>query len=575
MSMRMTKVQHKKLDRIQEQVNSKLLPKSVQGHIDLARQGDLDRNNLFKSYERMTARGSRIARSTLLMKLESLVPRSMQAHTPADPSIVYQDTPDMPVDPEREPPDAEELPKTIKAMARDIDRPQDTEPLKIIKTMLGDLGFTPATAGYRRAFELASVHVARSLAFKYIRTKRRSRHAPFPIPPMPASKEFARSLAADLATTTELIEQWQDWDGWPMVLIDIFTVILADGVFDGHVPNLPIRRKAEIALKAQWFEELKAWGMEYSDTVDASDDVGSYDVARSAWRLYYRQKEDEDARRKIAAEYSRLDKSVRGEMEVNGHAVRRFYLDMLELHREGQYLMGDEFMELITPYVRYDSVKELMQMFDRRDVPQDVNRIMAKNIIAWHAFSPQGFAGWLAGRVSEYKRDVKRDLNAFCLTRLGFTRGQVGRDGRAPEALVTKLMGMSKQGADLTKLIQTINRRFPGAISKDVAGLIKSAGKKAAKPEPKQAEGGSFALTSPTRASIKKPNKRKASKKKSPPKAKPGGGGKRVRADKAQMSMDFGSKAFVGAGGVNRLFGLRSQSALPGASFMLLQPKII
>ncbi|MBN1282377.1 MAG: hypothetical protein JXA24_01215 [Proteobacteria bacterium] len=481
--VKMTRIQHDALDRIEKLIDRGILPEEVAEQIRIARSGDYDRNLIFKAFAKKYNRGDRIAVNWLMRELGGLPPQVRPASSSQEPYVVYDDDPARPI--EHEAPELEPrlFRKRLDEMIWGLNRPQEYTPQRIVDSALKKLGVTKGMDGYEHGADAATRLLSKKMAFEIVSSLRRGRLDPLPIPPNPTSPAFDGFMSEKLLVDERMIREWKGWDGWPRTLVNVFAVVLGDGVSPWHAATLVERREQEITLKRRWYLDIDALGVRSQLGSAEIDVTGIESDSAGAIGRMYRRVEDADRIRRAKAEYARFDSTVHADAGYDGASVRDLYRDMLALHQDDLNLGAKSFLRLLMPFVLPMTPAEIEKAIHRQDVPDEVRRLTALTVLYWHTRSLHGLAGWLSRIVRDNK--TCRTINAFCANRLGFSPGMIGRDRAAPPALMKKLEQMADAGVDLAPLINTLATMFAGSVpDRKAAELLKTAKEKRAKALP-------------------------------------------------------------------------------------------
>lgn len=258
------------------------------------------------------------------------------------------------------------------------------------------------------------------------------------IPPPPSQIAFAAIVADALQTPLAVIQAWQRWEGWPEVLSRIFVRLLADGRPEGGRSDSVAFRIAQIAERRAWFEDPLIQQLGMAQILRAHESLFK-DAASSSGI-------------KALAELSRFSSGALTPQSSIRKAAALQAGDLHELHGMAPLLEGDQFLALLTPYLRPLKPEAMSSAFKDPEVPiTPFGRYLARVELTWHFGTPQQVADMLQRLISRNKR--YREPSEFSSVMLGVSSEVLGR----------KIERLSLQGADVLALLQALEEQFPSS----------------------------------------------------------------------------------------------------------------
>ncbi len=256
------------------------------------------------------------------------------------------------------------------------------------------------------------------------------------IPPPPSQIAFAAIIADALQTPLTVIQAWQRWDGWPEVLSRLFVRLLADGRPEGGRTDSIASRTAGIAGRRAWYEDPLIQELEMSQLIRAHEALFKDSSQSSAL--------------KSLAELARFLPGSFAPHSGDRKAAALQAADLHQLHGMAPLLEGDQFLSLLTPYVRPLKPESMSAAFRDPEVPlTPFARYLSRMALTWHFGTPQQVADMLQRLISRNKR--YGDLTEFASVMLGAT----------PENLLRRLEQIAVQDAEVGPALHALMERFP------------------------------------------------------------------------------------------------------------------
>ena len=265
------------------------------------------------------------------------------------------------------------------------------------------------------------------------------------IPPPPSQLAFAAIVADALQTPLTVIQAWQQWEGWPEVLSRLFVRLLADGRPTGGRSHSIAFRAAEIAERRAWYED------------PLIQQLGMAQILRAHEALF--KGGPSSSGLKSLAELSRFLPGAFAPHAGDRKAAALQAADLHQLHGMAPMLEGDDFLSLLTPYVRPLKPEAMSSAFKNPELPiTPFSRYLARIALTWHFGTPQQVAEMLQKLVSRNKR--YGELSEFSSVMLGVK----------PEELRSKVERIAMLEADVVPVLDALMEQFPKGYRKWLDG---------------------------------------------------------------------------------------------------------